>query len=499
MVGSSIWWTGRETGPKSGPEIPPVTSWTLTSFGLFGGIVRLALGRHEPPLPWGWGYCKSWHQAEASLWWPESTTPIIGLNTQQLGWTLYKPSDPVTQCWVFAKVLSQAPSRSTNVQPRLLGSVGLNKSKSNLGTGEPNQYSGDCEQGRHSARMRNLSALLFVLLLCSLQLVSSAPSERRKTKCEQERDNVMVKHMIGAFIPQCDEKGHYRPLQCHPSTGYCWCVDCMGREIAGTNTPPGTKTPNCEAPDHPKTKCEQERDNVTVKHMIGAFIPQCDEEGHYRPLQCHPSTGYCWCVNSTGQKVEGTISPPGTPTPDCESEDHPKTKCEQERDNVMVKHMIGAFIPQCDEEGHYRPLQCHPSTGYCWCVDCMGREIAGTNTPPGTKTPNCKAAERRKTKCEQERDNVTVKHMIGAFIPQCDEKGHYRPLQCHPSTGYCWCVDCMGREIAGTNTPPGTKTPNCEAAGWLPPDSPPPGVLRIHPCLDLSRASPPCSADSFMC
>uniref|UniRef100_A0A4W4G209 Thyroglobulin type-1 domain-containing protein n=1 Tax=Electrophorus electricus TaxID=8005 RepID=A0A4W4G209_ELEEL len=140
-------------------------------------------------------------------------------------------------------------------------------------------------------------------------------------------------------------------------------------------------------------------------------------------------------------------------------------KCEQERDNVTVKHMIGAFIPQCDEEGHYRPLQCHPSTGYCWCVNSTGQKIEGTNTPPGTKTPNCEAPERRKTKCEQERDNVTVKHMIGAFIPQCDEEGHYRPLQCHPSTGYCWCVDCMGREIAGTNTPPGTKTPNCKAAG----------------------------------
>uniref|UniRef100_A0A4W4FAB7 Thyroglobulin type-1 domain-containing protein n=1 Tax=Electrophorus electricus TaxID=8005 RepID=A0A4W4FAB7_ELEEL len=141
----------------------------------------------------------------------------------------------------------------------------------------------------------------------------------RNTKCEQDRDNVTVKHMIGAFIPQCDEEGHYRPLQCHPSTGYCWCVNSTGQKIEGTNTPPGTKTPNCEAPDHPKTKCEQERDNVTVKHMIGAFIPQCDEEGHYRPLQCHPSTGYCWCVNSTGQKIEGTNTPPGTKTPNCEA------------------------------------------------------------------------------------------------------------------------------------------------------------------------------------
>uniref|UniRef100_A0A672TTZ4 Nidogen 2 n=1 Tax=Strigops habroptila TaxID=2489341 RepID=A0A672TTZ4_STRHB len=44
-------------------------------------------------------------------------------------------------------------------------------------------------------------------------------------------------------------------------------------------------------------------------------------------------------------------------------------------------------VPQCDEEGRYRPLQCHSSTGHCWCVDAAGQEIAGTRTPGST--PPC--------------------------------------------------------------------------------------------------------------
>ncbi|XP_035381081.1 carboxylesterase 3 isoform X3 [Electrophorus electricus] len=232
---------------------------------------------------------------------------------------------------------------------------------------------------------------LLVLCFATVSVwTATIQTEDPKTKCEQERLNVMLRPLIGAFSPQCDEEGHYRPKQCHGSTGHCWCVDSRGQERAGTRTPPGTPAKNCEAPEDPKTKCEQERLNVMLRPLIGAFSPQCDEEGHYRPKQCHGSTGHCWCVDSRGQERAGTRTPPGTPAKNCEAPD-PKTKCEQERLNVMLRPLIGAFSPQCDEEGHYRPKQCHGSTGHCWCVDSRGQERAGTRTPPGTPAKNCEA------------------------------------------------------------------------------------------------------------
>ncbi|MBN3308519.1 TICN1 protein, partial [Amia calva] len=42
------------------------------------------------------------------------------------------------------------------------------------------------------------------------------------------------------------------------------------------------------------------------------------------------------------------------------------------------KALVGAFIPRCNDEGYFKPTQCHGSTGQCWCVDKYGNEIAGS-------------------------------------------------------------------------------------------------------------------------
>ena len=44
------------------------------------------------------------------------------------------------------------------------------------------------------------------------------------------------------------------------------------------------------------------------------------------------------------------------------------------------------YVPQCEPDGTYTPLQCNVHTGVCWCVDIRGRERAGTRTK---RTPNC--------------------------------------------------------------------------------------------------------------
>lgn len=43
-------------------------------------------------------------------------------------------------------------------------------------------------------------------------------------------------------------------------------------------------------PEHPKTQCEHHRDSVQTGGpvgypTVGAYVPQCDDNGLYRPLQ----------------------------------------------------------------------------------------------------------------------------------------------------------------------------------------------------------------------
>uniref|UniRef100_A0A8C7G0Z1 Saxiphilin-like n=1 Tax=Oncorhynchus kisutch TaxID=8019 RepID=A0A8C7G0Z1_ONCKI len=156
-------------------------------------------------------------------------------------------------------------------------------------------------------------AILTIILLVSTAFALGDTMIRPKTPCEDARDAVPY-GLVGAYIPTCDAAGRYTPEQCSGSTGYCWCVTSSGQKIPGTETPPGTAPVICSTQNgtiRPKTPCEDARDAAT-HDPIGAYIPTCDAAGRYTPEQCSGSTGYCWCVNSSGQKIQGTETPPGT-------------------------------------------------------------------------------------------------------------------------------------------------------------------------------------------
>nr|XP_056707120.1 nidogen-2 [Euleptes europaea] len=147
----------------------------------------------------------------------------------------------------------------------------------------------------------------------------------RLTRCEHERLYSSQQGSPipgGPHVPQCDDQGNYRPLQCRSSTGECWCVDEDGREISGSRTPPGASPPPCGAPEptqRPQTMCERWRESL-LEHYGGSprgdqYVPQCDPLGHFSPLQCHGDSGYCWCVDEKGHEVQGTRSEPGVPPP----------------------------------------------------------------------------------------------------------------------------------------------------------------------------------------
>ena len=76
------------------------------------------------------------------------------------------------------------------------------------------------------------------------------------------------------------------------------------------------------------------------------------------------------------------------------------TKCELERQGVLntfpvsegkPQPLLGAFMPKCKADGSFAEVQCHTSTGYCWCVDEEGNKRNGTEVR--FRQPDCNASE----------------------------------------------------------------------------------------------------------
>ena len=51
------------------------------------------------------------------------------------------------------------------------------------------------------------------------------------------------------------------------------------------------------------------------------------------------------------------------------------------------RHQSHFFVPTCLEDGTFAPVQCHPETGYCWCVTPSGKPIP--NSSLRHARPNC--------------------------------------------------------------------------------------------------------------
>jgi hypothetical protein len=54
-------------------------------------------------------------------------------------------------------------------------------------------------------------------------------------------------------------------------------------------------------------KCKKQQLSAGRFGMLGAYTPQCKDDGSFKEKQCHGSTGYCWCVEvSTGKEIPNT-------------------------------------------------------------------------------------------------------------------------------------------------------------------------------------------------
>ncbi|KAM5158174.1 thyroglobulin [Mantella aurantiaca] len=264
--------------------------------------------------------------------------------------------------------------------------------------------------------------------------------------CQLRRQHILVSGYINSsstsYIPQCKNSGEYEDVQCDRQLGECWCVDNEGMEIYGTR--------QIGQPAHCPQRCTI-RDR-RILHDVGEKVPpHCSEDGGFQPVQCK-------LVNTTDQ---------------------------------MVVDLVTTFSGSPDSFKSFSSLrESFPEiSGYCYCADRLGRELAGTgvellldeiydtvfSTLTGsrtfTETAIYRILQRRflgvqlitsgKFRCPStcEIQRFTASQMGDIHVPTCDDNGDFVAVQCQAG-GQCWCVDLAGQEVYGSRIM--GKPPQCD-------------------------------------
>ena len=48
--------------------------------------------------------------------------------------------------------------------------------------------------------------------------------------------------------------------------------------------------------------------------------------------------------------------------------------------SLLSESAYGVFVPECKDDGSFKPQQCHQAIGQCWCVDSNGNELWATRS-----------------------------------------------------------------------------------------------------------------------
>ncbi|CAM4700792.1 unnamed protein product [Caretta caretta] len=196
------------------------------------------------------------------------------------------------------------------------------------------------------------------------------PTSVNLTRCQEDRAAALARDQADSiYVPECNEDGSFLQVQCHKQTGYCWCATAEGKPVSGTSVL--NQTPNCTG-------------SYVVRPSWQDPNSSRREGGRQRPTPASPPPH---------KQEEGTSLPFLIPIilPDFKPnhtvkriQDFPPS-CEQERlealEEIQQHQQEGTFVPECEGDGTYKPVQCHQATGYCWCVQAdTGRPVPGTST-----------------------------------------------------------------------------------------------------------------------
>ncbi|XP_058257956.1 thyroglobulin isoform X2 [Hemibagrus wyckioides] len=166
--------------------------------------------------------------------------------------------------------------------------------------------------------------------------------------------------------------------------------------------------------------------NVTAT-PASLYVPQCTEDGQYQEIQCRGAE--CWCVDSSGLEVMDSRSTGSRPR--CPSQ------CEKERRMAIeVKSSKSAgsevFIPKCEKDGEYVPLQCLGKS--CFCMDHTGARHNILSSGGSLQCPTiCQITAAQyflNTVNSILASPASISQLSDVYIPRCTSDGSWHQIQC---------------------------------------------------------------------
>ncbi|XP_030574357.1 SPARC-related modular calcium-binding protein 1 isoform X9 [Archocentrus centrarchus] len=323
------------------------------------------------------------------------------------------------------------------------------------------------------------------LFLCYLPQVSAQKSGSRWLIGDRDRDCGIACSRTGK--PVCGSDGRSYESNCELQKARCKDKTltlahrgrCRGKNWVLPVAPAPTATSegrDLELKDAGQSKCRVERNQALEQarrpqSSESMFIPECNEDGTFAQVQCHTFTGYCWCVTSDGKPVSGSSVHNRTPVCSGSVTDKPPGPPNSGR-KVSFRFFLtlnpdDGSKPTPTMETHVPPEGDEITAPTLWIKQLVYKQNNSSSRKPDYIKCYQRPLSEKVPSCDQERQGAQEEARQNSretiFIPDCGPGGLYKPVQCHQSTGYCWCVLVdTGRPIPGTSTR--YQTPECDGA-----------------------------------
>ncbi|XP_071954539.1 uncharacterized protein [Antedon mediterranea] len=209
---------------------------------------------------------------------------------------------------------------------------------------------------------------------------------------------------------------YYITGQCCPSAS-CPQKTCLTQDTWSEDT-----CTNCTCVDNAA---------VCTKQMCPEIKPGCTPE--YIRGKCCPDMKCQGCHLGNGQRMRNGESWNKDKCTTCRCENGnavcSTATCEQPKPGCKVVNLVNQCCPRivCPTEGSGTSSSTLGTVGEQPCY--AHKKMVPTINMMGVSIP-----------------------ITGFFNPVCTANGFYEGKQCHPSTGFCWCADPFGKEIANTRT-----------------------------------------------